>query len=345
MKVRAQAALAEKGRLQPFEYDPGPLGPTQVDVRVTHCGICHTDSATVDNDFGISQYPLVPGHEAVGVIAGLGAAVDRLQIGQRVGVGPMCGSCMACEWCESGLQHLCANVGLTIFGGHHGAFATHVRVNNWQFAFPLPDAIASEHAGPLMCAGATVFTPILQYGVRPTDRVAVVGVGGLGHLAVQYLAKWGCDVTAVSSSRDKEPQARSLGATHFIATGGTDELRKAARSFDFIFCTVSGDLPWDDVRRRPATAGEAVPHRHPCQAHDGGSVGADRRREVDRWGSNRLDRRHRRDAGIHGPARDQASHRDVPDVGRRSCARTHAVRQGAFPSCLGGLTDAGEGSG
>jgi uncharacterized zinc-type alcohol dehydrogenase-like protein len=246
MKVRAHAALSAKNPLEPFEYDLGPLGPQQVDVRVTHCGICHTDSAMVDNDYGFTQYPLVPGHEAVGVVAAVGAEVDRLRVGQRVGVGPICGSCMACEWCEGGLQHLCPTVRLTIVGGHQGGFATHVRVDNWQFAFPLPDEITSEHAGPLMCAGATVFTPILQYGVRPTDRVAVVGVGGLGHLAVQYLAKWGCAVTAVSSSRDKEAHARQLGATHYIATRGTDELRKAARSFDVIFCTVPSDLPWDE---------------------------------------------------------------------------------------------------
>jgi uncharacterized zinc-type alcohol dehydrogenase-like protein len=246
MMIHAHAASSAKGRLQPFEYDAGPIGPRQVDVRVTHCGICHTDAAVVDNDFGVSRYPLVPGHEAVGVVAAVGAEVERLEVGQRVGVGPMCGSCMKCEWCEGGLQHLCPNVELTIFGGHQGAFATHVRVSDWRFAFPLPDEIKSEHAAPLMCAGATVFTPILQYGVRPTDRVAVVGVGGLGHLAVQYLAKWGCDVTAVSSSRDKEDQARMLGARRFIATRGTDELRKAARSFDFIFCTVSGGLPWDE---------------------------------------------------------------------------------------------------
>ena len=246
MTIRAQAALSAKGRLEPFQYDPGPIGSYQVDVRVTHCGICHTDAATVDNDFGISQYPLVPGHEVVGVVASVGPEVNQLKVGQRVGVGPMCGSCMNCQWCQDGLQHLCPKVVLTIFGGHHGGFATHVRVDNWQFAFPLPDEIQSEEAGPLMCAGATVFTPIVQYGVRPTDKVAVVGVGGLGHLAVQYLAKWGCDVTAVSSSRDKEEQARQLGATRFIATRGTDELRKAARSFDFIFSTVSGDLPWDE---------------------------------------------------------------------------------------------------
>ena len=244
--IRAYSARSAKARLQPFEYDPGPIGPRQVDVRVTHCGICHTDAATVDNDMGFSQYPLVPGHEAVGVVAAVGAEVERVELGQRVGVGPMCGSCMKCEWCESGRQHLCPNVELTIFGGHHGAFATHVRVNDWRFAFPIPDEISSEHAAPLMCAGATVFTPILQYGVRPVDRVAVVGVGGLGHLALQYLAKWGCDVTAVSSSRDKEQQARELGARRFIATRGTDELRNAARSFDYVFCTVSGDLPWDE---------------------------------------------------------------------------------------------------
>ena len=148
--IRAHAALSAKGRLEPFEYDPGPIGAHQVDVRVTHCGICHTDAATVDNDFGFSQYPLVPGHEAVGVVAAVGAEVDRLKVGQRVGVGPMCGSCMKCEWCEGGLQHLCPNVVLTIFGGHHGGFATHVRVNNWRFAFPLPDEIKSEDAGPLM---------------------------------------------------------------------------------------------------------------------------------------------------------------------------------------------------
>jgi uncharacterized zinc-type alcohol dehydrogenase-like protein len=246
VKIRAYAAMSAKGFLQPFEYDPGTIGPQQIDVAVTHCGICHTDVAMVDNDFAFTQYPLVPGHEVVGVVEAIGNEVDRLRIGQRVGVGPMVGSCMKCEWCEAGLHHHCSNVVLTIVGGHHGGFATHLRVNDWRFAFPLPEEILSEHAGPLMCAGATVFTPILRYGVRPTDRVAVVGVGGLGHLAVQYLAEWGCDVTAVSSSRDKEDQSRQLGAKHFIATRGTDELKHAARSFDFIFCTVAGDLPWDE---------------------------------------------------------------------------------------------------
>ncbi len=235
MQIEAYAAQAAKEHLKPWQFELRELGPNEVDVRVTHCGICHTDVALVDNEWGISQYPVVPGHEIVGTVAAIGSAVERLKVGQRVGVGALCGSCMQCEWCEGGAQHVCPQV-----------VASVVRVNDWRFAHPLPEEIASEHAGPLLCAGTTVFTPLLRYRVRPTDRVAVVGIGGLGHLAVQYLAKWGCDVTAISSTPDKNEQARGFGAKHFIATRGTDELRKAARSFDFILSTVSADLPWDE---------------------------------------------------------------------------------------------------
>jgi len=248
MKITAYAAKAAKSYLESFEYDAGQLGADEVDVAVTHCGICHTDVGMVDNEWGASTYPLVAGHEAVGTVAAVGANVDpkRLQIGQRVGVGAICGSCMNCEWCESGKQNVCPNRVDTVMRGIKGGFANHVRASNWRFAHPIPDAIASEHAGPLLCAGTTVFAPLLRYNVRPTDRVAVVGIGGLGHLAVQYLAKWGCDVTAISSSRDKEEQARGFGARHFIATKDTDELKQAVGSFNFIISTVSADLPWDD---------------------------------------------------------------------------------------------------
>ncbi len=248
MNVRAYAARGPKGHLTAFEYDPGTLGPLEVDVAVTHAGICHTDCAMVDNDWGISQYPLVPGHENVGTVSAVGSGVDpaRLRVGDRVGVGALCGSCMGCEFCESGRQHVCAKVVGTVMPPHQGGFATHVRASDWRFAHKIPDAIAGEHAGPLMCAGTTVFTPLLRHGVRPVDRVAVVGIGGLGHLAVQYLAKWGCDVTAISRSHDKDEQAHGFGATSFIATAGTDELKRAVGSFDFILSTVTAPLPWDD---------------------------------------------------------------------------------------------------
>jgi uncharacterized zinc-type alcohol dehydrogenase-like protein len=245
MTVNAFAALSSRSHLTPFEYDPGPLGPEEADVLVTHCGICHSDVAMVDNTWGATRYPFVPGHEVVGTVTAVGSNVDRLKTGQRVGVGPLSGSCMKCETCESGRHIDCLKAVMTGFG-HQGGFATRMRVKNWQFAYPLPEAIASEHAGPLMCAGATVFTPILRHGVRPRDRVAVAGIGGLGHLAVQFLSKWGCDVTAISSTHEKDEQVRQLGASHCIATRGTSELRKASGSFDFIMCTASSALPWDE---------------------------------------------------------------------------------------------------
>ena len=245
MQVQSYAAPSAKASLQPYNFDLPPLSPDEVDVSVTHCGICHTDVACVDNDWGMSVYPVVPGHEIVGTVSAVGSNVKRLAVGTRVGVGALCGSCMECEWCEGGKQQVCAQVVGTVMGEHKGGFATAVRVNNWRFAYPLPDGIASEHAGPLMCAGTTVFTPLLRYGVKPTDRVAVVGVGGLGHLAIQFLAKWGCEVTAISSSHSKDEQARGFGASHVIASSNPEELAAAARSFDFILSTVSADLPWD----------------------------------------------------------------------------------------------------
>ncbi len=245
MHVNAYAASAPKANLQPLSFETSELAPEEVLVAVTHCGICHTDVAMVDNEWSISQYPVVPGHEVVGTVAALGSNVDRLTIGQRVGVGALCGSCMKCEWCEGGKQHVCSEVVGTVMGTHYGGFASHVKVDKWQFAHPIPEAIASEHAGPLLCAGTTVFTPLLRYGVRPTDRVAVVGIGGLGHLALQYLAKWGCDVTAISSTHEKDEAALSFGARRVIATRDSAELANAARTFDFILSTVSADLPWD----------------------------------------------------------------------------------------------------
>jgi uncharacterized zinc-type alcohol dehydrogenase-like protein len=167
-----------------------------------------------------------------------------VKVGQRVGVGWQCNSCGRCEYCGRGRENLCAQNQGTIVG-HHGGWAESVRCH-WKFAVPLPDGMDSGDAGPLMCAGTTVFTPMYQYGVKPWMRAAVLGIGGLGHLTVQFLAKMGCEVTAISSTHDKDDQARKMGATRFIATRGTDELKKAASSFDYVVSTVSADVPWGD---------------------------------------------------------------------------------------------------
>ena len=245
MSVKSYAATAVKGKLEPYSYEPGPLGPDEVEVKVTHCGVCHSDIAMIDNDWGMSEFPLVPGHEAVGTVAAVGANVgDHLKPGARVGVGWQCGSCQHCEWCATGKEHLCAGNQGTIIR-HRGGWAESVRAH-WKFVVPIPDGLKSEAAGPLMCAGTTVFTPMAHYGVTAGMKTAVLGVGGLGHLAVQFLAKMGCDVTAISSSHDKDADTKKLGATHFIATKNTDELKKAANTFDFIISTVSADVPWGD---------------------------------------------------------------------------------------------------
>ncbi|MFF3821015.1 NAD(P)-dependent alcohol dehydrogenase [Streptomyces bluensis] len=243
--VRAYAVEQAGGPVHVLDYESEPLGPLEVDVAVTHCGVCQTDVAMVDNEHGISRYPLVAGHEAVGVVTAVGSAVDRthLAVGQRVGVGATAGACFACEWCLSGRQHLCPDKDDTVFRGDRGAFATHVRASDWRYVHPLPAALASEHAAPLLCAGITVFSAFTRYGVRPTDRVAVVGVGGLGHLAIQFLAKWGCHVTAISSTSAKADDARRFGAHEFIVAN--EGLERVAGSYDFILSTVSADLPWD----------------------------------------------------------------------------------------------------
>jgi uncharacterized zinc-type alcohol dehydrogenase-like protein len=245
MSVTAYAAKAAQGMLERCDYAEGPLGADQVEIQVTHCGICHSDIAMVDNDWGWSQYPIVPGHEVIGMITAVGANVgDRRQVGQRVGVGWFAASCGACGFCARGKQNLCGMSHQTIVG-RHGGWASSVRCQA-EFAVPIPDVLSSPNAAPLMCAGVTVFTPMIEYGVMPWMRTAVVGIGGLGHLAVQFLAKFGCEVTAISSSPNKEEDARTLGAAHFIATQDTDELTRAGGSFDFILSTVAVDLPWGD---------------------------------------------------------------------------------------------------
>ena len=236
--IHAYAAKAAKGALEPFEYNPGPLGSHEVEVKVTHCGICHSDIAMIDNDWQFSTYPFVPGHEVVGTVSAMGSDVQGVKLGQRVGVGWQNGSCGICEYCRGGQEAFCAQETATIVA-HYGGFASHVRVQA-PFAMPIPDGLDSADAAPLQCAGTTVFTPMLHYGVKPNWKTAVVGIGGLGHIAVQYLAHLGCQVTAISSTHNKDEEARGFGATSFIATKGTDELKKAANSFDFILSTASG---------------------------------------------------------------------------------------------------------
>lgn len=242
MKIRAYAAHKPGGALQAFDYDPGPLAPEQVEIAVEHCGICHSDLSMLDNEWKRTTYPFVPGHEVVGTVTAIGEQVKGVKPGQRVGLGWFSGSCMHCGACLGGDQHLCAKTQETIVG-RHGGFADRVRAH-WGWAFPLPAGLDANAAGPLFCGGITVFNPILLAGVKPTDRVGVVGIGGLGHLALKFLRAWGCEVTAFTSSEAKRAEALALGAHH--AVGSTDKaaLKNLHGRFDFILVTVNVALDW-----------------------------------------------------------------------------------------------------
>jgi alcohol/geraniol dehydrogenase (NADP+) len=243
--VKAFAARKGNNQLEPFSFRIGPIGPHDVDVRVQNCGICHSDIAMIENQWGMSQFPVVAGHEIVGIIENKGAEVRTLEIGDRVGIGWQCSCCCTCEWCQRGKDQLCPSQGATIVG-RHGGFAEIVRVDG-RFAVPIPQGLASIHAAPLMCAGTTVFAPILQHGVSASTRAAVQGIGGLGHLALQFLSKMGCEVTAISTSRSKEAEARKFGACDFIDSNEPGAFAHHTMKFDFILSTITGDVDWNEM--------------------------------------------------------------------------------------------------
>lgn len=247
MRVNAFAATTPGAELTPYTYDPGELGPLEVDAEVTHCGICRTDLEVIDTDWG-ADVPIVAGHEVAGIVTAVGSLVDteRLAIGQRVVIGGVAGSCMSCQYCLTGRTQLCARRDSMAHRGDRGGFATSVRAGDWRFAYPLPVAIELAHAGPLICGGVTVFAPFIRHGIKPTDHVGIVGIGGLGHLAIQFARAWGCEVTAISSTPDKRDDAIELGADHFISTRETTGLADAAGTFDYLISTVTANLPWDD---------------------------------------------------------------------------------------------------
>ena len=242
-KIRAFAAQEKGAPLTPFEYEPPELSPGQVDIDVRYCGICHSDLSMIDDEWGISAYPLVAGHEVTGTVAAVGEGVTHLRQGQPVGLGWYAGSCMHCRECLSGDHNLCTTAEATIVA-RHGGFATRVR-GQAAWVTPLPEGIDPRTAGPLFCGGITVFNPIVQNGIRPTDRVGVVGIGGLGHMALRFLRAWGCEVTAFSTSPDKEADARQLGAHHFVATREPKGLAAIAGTLDMILVTVNVPLDWD----------------------------------------------------------------------------------------------------
>jgi uncharacterized zinc-type alcohol dehydrogenase-like protein len=241
-QIQGLAAHAAGAELLPYRYDPGELGTQEVEIGITHCGICHSDLHLISNDWGISQYPFIPGHEIVGTVAAIGDGVRSLTVGQRVGLGWQSNSCGECEWCTRGMEHLCAAAEGTCVH-RNGGYADSVRANA-RFVIPIPEALDSEHAAPLLCAGITVYNPLRDHGINPSSRVGIVGVGGLGHIAIQFARVFGAEVTAFSTSATKEEEARTLGAHNFVNTRESKAMKEVAGTQDFILSTINADQDW-----------------------------------------------------------------------------------------------------
>lgn len=241
-EIRGWASLGAKQKLVPYSVDPGQLGPEDVEVAVEYCGVCHSDLSVMNNDWGNSVYPFVPGHEVVGRVVGLGERTKGLTLGQKVGVGWTAATCLSCHDCMSGDQHLCTQAQATIVG-HNGGFADKVRAH-WSWTIPLPEGLDLSSAGPLLCGGVTVFSPLMHLGIKPTQRVGVVGIGGLGHMALKFANAWGCDVTAFTSSESKADEAKSLGAHHVVSSRDSAALAKISRTLDLLLVTVNVPLDW-----------------------------------------------------------------------------------------------------
>lgn len=243
MTVNGYAATEPKSKLTPYSYELDEIGPEQVDIKVHYCGLCHSDLSIINNDWGLSQYPFVPGHEIIGEVVATGNAVKNVTIGDKVGLGWMSGSCMSCSQCMGGDHHLCAEAEPTIIG-RNGGFADKVR-GHWSWAIPLPEGIDMSKAGPLLCGGITVFNPIILADVKPTDKVGVIGIGGLGHMALKFLKHWGCEVVAFSSSPDKKEDILKMGATKVVNSKSSEELESIAGQLDFILNTTNVSLDWN----------------------------------------------------------------------------------------------------
>lgn len=243
MNVRAMAARQPKAALEPFRFDTSPLGASDCLVRVLTCGICHSDVHMIDDDWRVSRYPLVPGHEVVGLVEEVGSGVGHLAPGDRVGVGWQRSACLTCRDCLEGNENLCDR-SKSLIGDGHGGFADRLVVDA-RFAFKLPAGLETETAGPLLCGGATVYSALRHAGMRSGQEIGIVGVGGLGHLAVQFAARMGNRVTVLTTSEDKARAAEALGAAEAVVTRGGTLPASLDRPLDILLVTAPASLDWN----------------------------------------------------------------------------------------------------
>lgn len=249
MKARGLAVMSAKAPLVTYEFDRRELGAHDVALDISYAGICHSDIHQAREEWGTAIFPMVPGHEISGTVSAIGAGVSKFKVGDLIGVGVFIDSCRTCEQCTSGLQQYCAQGmtgtyntlerdGTTVaMGGYSNVF-----VVNEDYAVHIPANLPLDGVAPLLCAGITLYSPLKHWGAGPGSKVAVMGLGGLGHMGVKFAHALGAEVTVLSHSANKESDARAMGADHFVDTHDVDALKKLGSTFDLILNTVSADL-------------------------------------------------------------------------------------------------------
>ena len=251
MRVHAYAAPSAGQPLAPTTIERRAVGPNDVLIEIEYAGICHSDIHTVNGDWGPQPFPVVPGHEIVGVVSEVGPEVTRHRLGDRVGVGCMVNSCGECANCRNGDEQYCLNGMVATYAGTdrdgtttQGGYSTHVVVDA-GFVLRVPAGIDPAAAAPLLCAGITTYSPLRRWGAGPGKRVAVVGLGGLGHMAVKLAAAMGAEVTVLSQSLKKQEDGLRLGADSYFATGDADTFSRLAGRFDLVINSVSAGIDVD----------------------------------------------------------------------------------------------------
>ena len=246
--TKGYAANSAADALGPFRFERREAGPRDVQFEILYCGVCHSDLHQVRNEWGGTTYPIVPGHEIVGRVTKVGADVTKFKAGDLAGVGCLVDSCRECDNCRKGLEQFCRNGSTGTYndadkhtgGVTYGGYSNQIVVDE-DFVLKISDKLPLEGVAPLLCAGITTYSPLRHWGVGKGHKVAVVGLGGLGHMAVKLAASFGAEVTVLSTSPQKEADARALGAHHFALTKDPEQVAALAGNFHFIIDTVSAE--------------------------------------------------------------------------------------------------------
>ena len=263
--TKSYAAQGAGETLAPYNFERRDPGPHDVEIEIMYCGVCHTDIHFINNDWGISLYPMVPGHEIVGRVISVGDHVKKFKSGDIAGVGCLVDSCRDCDNCNDGLEQHCLNGAVYTYSAYEkdgvtltqGGYSSKIVVDE-RFVLKISEKLSPEKAAPLLCAGITTYSPLKQWNIGKGHKVAIIGLGGLGHMAVKFAAAFGADVTVLSTHPGKKSDAEKLGAHNFVLTTDEEQTKSVAGKFDFILDTLSAPHDYNFYLAMLKTGGKLI---------------------------------------------------------------------------------------